>query len=217
MDKPLTDHEKTRLLKIAREALEATVQRSPLPQLDSDTLTPQMREVGASFVTLSCSGRLRGCIGAIKHELPLALDIQIHTQAAARDDYRFTPVRLEELPQIEIEISVLNTPQSLMYKNSQDLLKKLEPGVDGVILIHGAHRGTFLPQVWERVQGPEQFLDLLCQKASLPLNAWRDLPVEILTYQVESFGEGPSVESTIKQDRSVRSAAGPRKKPSTHT
>jgi hypothetical protein len=206
MNDPLTEHDKTTLLGVARQALEAAVQYSPLPRLELSGLTLRLQKPGASFVTLSSSGVLRGCIGTIKHDRPLALDVQFHAQAAARDDYRFAPVLPEELPQIDIEISVLNQPHPLRYKNSQDLLQKLKPGVDGVILMHGVHRGTFLPQVWKRVTCPEQFLDLLCQKACLPPTAWRDQPLEILTYQVESFDEGMMTEASSAQMRSLRDA-----------
>lgn len=217
MNDPLTEHEKTALLGIAREALEAAVQRSPLSKLDLGVLTPRMQEAGASFVTLFNADVLRGCIGNIKHERPLALDVQNHARAAARDDHRFTPVASEELPQIHIDISVLNQPRTLEFTSPQDLLQKLKPGIDGVILLHGVHRGTFLPQVWKRVTSPEQFLDLLCRKARLPPTAWRERPVEILTYQVESFGEGITPEAPLTDDKSLSGAENPTKPSSSNT
>lgn len=189
MTAPLNDDEKSVLLSISRAALEAAVHELPSPHLDLDALPTRVRETGASFVTLSNAGRLRGCIGSVSFERPLAADVQIHARSAARHDYRFAPVGVEELPYIQIEISVLNPPCELHYVDAHDLLRKLHPEVDGVVLVHGHHRGTFLPQVWTRVKRPEEFLDLLCQKAQLPTRAWRDLPLEIFTYQVESFCE----------------------------
>lgn len=189
MTAPLSDDDKTVLLRISRDALEAAVHETSFPDLDLAALPARLREPGASFVTLSNVGRLRGCIGSVTIERPLALDVQIHAQSAALYDYRFPPVIVEELPRIRIEVSVLDAPLSLRYKDSHELLCKLRPNVDGVILVHGAHRGTFLPQVWERFESPEDFMDSLCEKAHLPRTAWRQLPLEIFTYQVESFRE----------------------------
>jgi AmmeMemoRadiSam system protein A len=186
---PLSDDDKTVLLRISRDALEAAVYETPFPDLVLDALPARVREPGASFVTLSNAGRLRGCIGSVTIKRALAVDVQIHAQSAALYDYRFPPVVVEELPQIRIEVSVLNAPRALQYNDSHELLCKLRPDIDGVILVHGTHRSTFLPQVWERFKCPEEFMDSLCEKALLPRSAWRQLPLEIFTYQVESFRE----------------------------
>jgi AmmeMemoRadiSam system protein A len=145
-------------------------------------------------VTLTSGGDLRGCIGALQATIPLAEDLVVHARAAATEDFRFYPVRPEETAGIEIEISILSDPVPLEYTDADDLMAKLRPGIDGVILTSGMHRATFLPQVWEKVPQPHQFLDMLCEKAGLPRRAWRTGHPDVLTYQVESFKETTAAE-----------------------
>jgi AmmeMemoRadiSam system protein A len=133
--------------------------------------------------------QLRGCIGALRAHRPLAADVYHNAQAAAFEDPRFPPVRAEELSELTIEVSVLSTPEPLAYETPEELLEKLRPHVDGVVLQQGFRRATFLPQVWEKIEQPENFLEQLCYKAGLPPNAWRDPKVKILTYQVTKFKE----------------------------
>jgi AmmeMemoRadiSam system protein A len=119
--------------------------------------------------------------------LPLAQDIVLRASSAAHEDPRFPPLVEDELEGLTIEISVLNTPHPLVCENRLAIPAALQPGVDGVILTHGKMRATFLPQVWERVPDPRQFLDLLCRKAGLPENAWLELPLKFSTYSSFSF------------------------------
>lgn len=183
----LSDLERDQLLKLARDSVTATVRALPLPAPDWANLPTRLIESGASFVTLTISDRLRGCIGTLQAILPLAEDVIMRASAAAKDDPRFPPVVEAELPDLSIEISVLSIPRSLEFSDPQALLTLLQPGVDGVILEYGRQRATFLPQVWERVPDPKQFLELLCRKAALPVDAWCTLPIKISTYNVESF------------------------------
>ena len=132
---------------------------------------------------------LRGCIGALEAYQPLALDVQEHAVAAALEDYRFAPVIPSELKHISIEVSRLTTPIKLDYADPMDLMHKLHPGVDGVILKDGPHRATFLPQVWEKIPDPASFLDQLCYKMGAMPDVWRKGHPEILIYQVEEFHE----------------------------
>jgi AmmeMemoRadiSam system protein A len=181
--------DQVRLLHIARESITSAAAGQPAPSLDLPALTEWLQSTRASFVTLTGAGALRGCIGALQASLPLALDVQEHAAAAATQDYRFTPVGPQEVDGLDIEISVLSIPQPLDYDSPQDLLRRLRPHVDGVILSSGQHRATFLPQVWEHVPDPAKFLSLLCQKARLPERAWQSGQLEVQTYQVESFHE----------------------------
>src|SRR5690349_6916144 len=164
MEDQLTLEEQKTLLRMAREAMEHGVKHEKLPPLDSDSLTPRMREDGASFVTLTVRGQLRGCIGALEPYQSLAEDVREHAVAAALEDPRFPPVSERELNGIEIEVSRLTRPIPLEYKDANDLLSKLRPGVDGVILRDAFRRATFLPQVWEKISNPAEFLDNLCYK-----------------------------------------------------
>jgi AmmeMemoRadiSam system protein A len=185
----LTLEEKQTLLRLARQALELGVRSEKLPPLDMDSITPRLRADGASFVTLTARGNLRGCIGALEAYQPLAEDVREHAVAAALDDYRFPPVQVGELNGIQIEVSRLTAPVPLEYASPEELPAKLRPGVDGVILRDGSRRATFLPQVWEKLPEAENFLDNLCHKMGAAPNLWRYKHLEVLIYQVEEFHE----------------------------
>jgi AmmeMemoRadiSam system protein A len=187
----LSTLEQDLLLKLARDSVLKTVGHQPLPSPDWSTLPERLAEPGASFVTLTIGERLRGCIGTLQAMLPLAEDVIQRASAAAKDDPRFPSVSEQELPQLTIEVSVLTEPEPLPFADATDLIGQLRPAIDGVILSYGRQRATFLPQVWERVPDPSQFLEMLCRKAALPPDAWRKLPVQISTYQVESFHQDP--------------------------
>ena len=189
MTTPLTDGEKQTLLRIARDAIENAVRGKSLPPFKDESLTPTLRDKGASFVTLTISGDLRGCIGALEAYQSLAEDVREHAIAAALEDPRFPPVTERELSRIEIEVSFLTQPQELQYSTLEDLLEKLRPNVDGVILRHGFRKATFLPQVWEKVADPSDFLDQLCYKMGVSANTWRETKLQVYTYQVEEFHE----------------------------
>lgn len=191
MHELITDDEKQTLLHLARAALEQAVQRRDLEPIDLDTLPERLKTPGASFVTLTKGSALRGCIGSIKATIPLAEDVRQHALDAALHDYRFPPVKPEEVQDIEIEVSVLSSPKPLEYTCGDDLPKLLEPGVDGVIIVKDNRRATFLPQVWDKVPQVDRFLDMLCEKAFLPHDTWREGQLQVYTYHVECFHEQP--------------------------
>ena len=185
----LTQEEKQFLLQLARQSLEKGVRGEELPEINLGTLPPRLRENGASFVTLTLRGNLRGCIGALEAYQSLAEDVREHAVAAAMDDYRFTPVQPAELPDIQIEISRLTIPVPLEYSCPEDITKQLRPGVDGVILHDGIRRATFLPQVWDKIDNVDMFLSQLCMKMGAPPYTWRNKKLSVETYQVEEFHE----------------------------
>jgi uncharacterized protein len=189
MEDVLTSQEKSLLLRLARQALEAGVRGEKLPALNPDELSERLRHPGTSFVTLTYQGMLRGCIGALQPRQSLVDDVREHAVAAALEDYRFPPVQLQELPGIAIEISRLTLPQDLAYETPEDLMQRLCPHIDGVILISGWRRATFLPQVWEKLPNPETFLNHLCDKMGAPTDLWRRQKLTVQTYQVEEFHE----------------------------
>jgi AmmeMemoRadiSam system protein A len=189
MGSQFTAEEKQTMLRLARQALEAGVRSRPLPPLEPADLTPALTAPGAAFVTLTVGGQLRGCIGALEPYQPLADDVREHAAAAGLEDYRFPQVQEGELPGIAIEVSVLTHPVPLEYAGPDDLLARLRPGVDGVILRDGYRRATFLPQVWEKVTDKEDFLGQLCWKMGAAPDAWRKKHLEVLVYQVEEFHE----------------------------
>ena len=188
-EKFLSEDERTFLLNLARQALHNAVNGEAVPLIQAESLTPNLRETGASFVTLTRKGVLRGCIGALEPYQGLAADVREHAAAAALEDYRFPPVQPDELPEIQIEISRLTVPQPLEYRDAHDLLQKLRPGRDGVVLRDGYRRATFLPQVWEKIPRPEDFLDQLCMKMGAGSDLWRRKKITVLIYQVEEFQE----------------------------
>lgn len=189
MQDELTLEERTTLLRLARQALELGVRGENVPAVDKSTLTAKLREDGASFVTLTVRGELRGCIGALEPYQSLVDDVREHAVAAALDDPRFPAVSERELNGIQIEVSRLTRPVLLDYKDVSDLLSKLRPHVDGVILRDSIHRATFLPQVWEKIPNPADFLSNLCYKMGLPPDAWRTRHLDVFTYQAEEFHE----------------------------
>jgi len=132
---------------------------------------------------------LRGCVGALEPYQPLAEDVREHTVAAALEDFRFPPVQPDELPQIEVEVSRLTRPVALTYDGPEDLLAKLQPGLDGVVIRDGFRRATFLPQVWDKIPDKVDFLDQLCWKMGAEPDLWRRKKLEVLIYRVEEFHE----------------------------
>jgi AmmeMemoRadiSam system protein A len=119
--------------------------------------------------------------------------VREHAVAAALEDPRFPPVKERELNTIEIEVSRLTPPIPLEYKDATDLLSKLRPHVDGVILRDAFRRATFLPQVWEKISDPAEFLDNLCYKMGANPDLWRRKHLDVLTYQVEEFRESANM------------------------
>lgn len=178
------------LLELARSAIEKELTGATSLAVSIEDAPPALHQDGASFVTLhKRSGALRGCIGSLAARRPLIEDVQANAKAAAFQDPRFPPLREEEMEDIVIEVSILSAPEPLPYDGPEELLEKLRPNVDGVVLERGWHRATFLPQVWEQLPEPEKFLTHLCYKAGLPPDAWRNQDVKISTYQVEKFSE----------------------------
>ncbi len=193
MEDKLTLEEQKTLLRMARDAMERGVKGEKLPPMDDSILPVHLREQGASFVTLTMRGQLRGCIGALEPYQSLAEDVRAHAVAAALEDPRFPPVNEGELNRIEIEVSRLTRPISLDYKDADDLLSKLHPQVDGIILRDAFRRATFLPQVWEKIPDPAEFLNNLCYKMGASADLWRKKHLEVLIYQVEEFHESPNL------------------------
>jgi AmmeMemoRadiSam system protein A len=185
----LSDSDRAALLVIAREAIVAAAHNQPPPALNLNSLSPALREPRATFITLNIGHELRGCIGGLYANQPLALDVQEHARGAALHDPRFPPVSPAEVPHLHIEVSVLTPPKLVPHASPEDLLSSLRPNVDGVILVSGYRRSTFLPQVWEKVPDKIQFMEMLSEKMGASPNAWRLPTTEAYRYQVEIFEE----------------------------
>lgn len=142
-----------------------------------------------TFVTLSIKGRLRGCIGSLEPDETIREGVKENALNAAFHDPRFPPITSQELDSINIEVSILTRPRPIEYADGKDLAAKLRCGIDGVIIRKGYARATFLPQVWDQLPRPEDFLGHLCRKAGLADNAWLSISLEVMTYQVQYFHE----------------------------
>lgn len=189
MPEQLSEEDRVILLKVARQSMTlAVLEQKPL-KLKIQDYSPELQQPGASFVTLTIHGELRGCIGALEAYQPLVMDASEHARAAALEDYRFMPVTGDELADIEIEISRLTQPQPLEYGEPRDLITHLHPGIDGVIIRDGGRRATFLPQVWEKLPEPALFMDYLCEKMGAPHQLWQYKKLQVSLYRVEEFHE----------------------------
>jgi AmmeMemoRadiSam system protein A len=148
-----------------------------------------LEEPGATFVTLTLHGQLRGCIGSLQAHRPLIDDVRNNAVAAAFRDPRFSPLSKEEFAEVEIDVSLLGPAEAISFSSEEDALAKLRPGTDGVILEWNRHRSTYLPQVWMQLPDPRDFISHLKSKAGLPENFWSD-DVRLSRYTVQKWHEG---------------------------
>ncbi|NNK86620.1 MAG: AmmeMemoRadiSam system protein A [Desulfobacterales bacterium] len=183
----LTDQDRKNLLKLARSAIEAKVKAGS--KITRPDITSGLKEKKGCFVTLHKAGTLRGCIGTIEPVRSLIFNVEENALNAAFHDPRFPAVKIDELPSLDIEISVLTVPKKLEFKDGKDLLKKLKPNIHGVILSQGWQSATFLPQVWEQLPDSEDFLGHLCQKGGMGRECWKDRETIVKVYEAEYFSE----------------------------
>jgi len=181
------------MLELARKTLKSVTANGTLPEVAEKDVPPKLLEERACFVTLTKGGALRGCIGHLTGIEPLHLAVADNARSAALRDPRFPPVQPDELGDIKIEISVLTEPQPLAFASPDDLLSKLRPNEDGVLLQIGPRTATFLPQVWAQIPDKEKFLAHLSQKAGCDPSAWRGTDVSVSIYHVECFEEESAV------------------------
>ncbi|MFC1769105.1 AmmeMemoRadiSam system protein B [Nanoarchaeota archaeon] len=184
----LTLDERKFLLKLARDTIQEYLKTGNKPKVDKSKLTPALKKVQGCFVTLNIKQDLRGCIGTIIPQEELYKCVINNAINAAVNDGRFPEVELDELKDIKIEISVLTIPKKIDFKSGEDLKKKLTTK-DGVILKQGPYQSTYLPQVWEQLADPEEFLSSLCIKGNMDNDCWKDTKTEVSVYQAYVFEE----------------------------
>ena len=192
--KPLDRSEQRQLLAIARRAIEAAVCRAaPDDSLAPDaSLSTRLSEPAAAFVTIHEHGQLRGCIGLMRFEAPLWLNVRDAARAAALDDPRFLPVAETELVSLELEVSVLEPPVALPDPAG------FVAGRHGIIIDRGMHRALLLPQVaTEMGWDSRQMLEAVCRKANLPSDAWRDGSAQLQIFESACFGEADTAGETV--------------------
>lgn len=184
----MTENDKLAALRLARNAIESELLRSPLARLDQ--LPPSFTEPAAVFVTIKTKeGNLRGCIGSLAAHRSLYEDIVDNAIASAFRDPRFPPLNIIELPFVKIEISLLSAPSELSYDGAADLLSKIERGKDGLIIKHENAQATFLPAVWDDIAQKEVFLSKLCEKAGLEPSFWQSGKLEVFKYSADKINE----------------------------
>lgn len=184
----LSVQDRAALLRVARASIQHGLRYHQALPVNPADYPETLRLPRATFVTLEINRQLRGCMGTLAAYQPLVQDVAIHAHAAAFEDPRFPSLSEKEFPKLEVHLSVLSPPEPLQFNSEQALLAQLRPGVDGLILHVGHHRGTFLPSVWEQLADPPAFLAHLKQKAGLPLDFWSpELRVE--RYTTEYFGD----------------------------
>jgi AmmeMemoRadiSam system protein A len=181
----LTAEQRHKLLEIARRSIEDHIREGGEPNGSVGVFDdPELEELRGAFVTLTRDGSLRGCIGYSEPLYPLHEAVARCAVAAATQDYRFSPVTLAELPDLDISVSALTPLEKL------ERLEDVEPGRQGLLITGEGHRGLLLPQVAaERGWNRERFLRETCRKAGLPEDAWKRDSVEIFVFEAEVFAE----------------------------
>lgn len=186
----LAPDNRRQLLEVAEWAIRGALREGGCPTVEPGAFPEALREPRASFVTLKRAGELRGCIGSLEAWRPMVTDVAENACAAAFRDPRFPPLSELELEGLGIGVSLLTLPEPMSFDSEEDLIARLEPGRDGLILSEGGRRGTFLPAVWESLPEPRAFLAHLKLKAGLAPDYWSE-NIEIQRYRTESFSGPP--------------------------
>jgi uncharacterized protein len=178
----------TELLRLARASIDHGLIHGKPMAVDFDDLPRALMDPAATFTTLHREGQLRGCCGSLEAVLPLAKDVTRSAFRAAFEDPRFDPVCRHELAAIRLEVSVLSALESIPVSDEADLLSRLAPGIDGLVIVADGARATFLPKVWEMLPDPQQFLAALKVKCGLADNYWSER-LEFQRYRTRSYAE----------------------------
>lgn len=184
----LDSHARSKLLSIARDSIESGLAALRWVAMPTMELPQALQEQGASFVTLRVRGQLRGCCGNLDAERSLAEDVWRNAWASAFADPRFTPLEAEEWRDADVHISVLSPLEQLTIGSEAELLDTLRPNIDGLVLERDDSRATFLPDVWENLPNPHEFVSHLKQKAGWPATSWSP-HIKVWRYSTQSFGE----------------------------
>jgi AmmeMemoRadiSam system protein A len=174
------------LLTVARTSILHGLQTGSPLNIKLSDYPSVLAEFRATFVTLELHQQLRGCIGQLEATRPLIEDVAENAFLAAFRDPRFRPLVMDELTELEIHISLLTEHVPILFSSEQDLIRQLQPNIDGLILVEGHRRGTFLPSVWEQLPEPKQFLRHLKQKSGLAADYWSNT-IKVYRYQAESI------------------------------
>lgn len=176
------------LLGLARDSIEYGLEHdAPLP-VPLDEMPAALTAPAATFTTLRLEGALRGCCGRLEAAQALASDVAHSAFEAAFRDSRFAPLGRNEVQTVDLEVSVLTPMEAMHVADEVHLLDQLQPGIDGLVIIEGLRRATFLPKVWETLPEPRQFLAQLKLKCGLPQNYWSE-QLEFRRYRTTTYAE----------------------------
>lgn len=186
MSHELTPAQQQQMLQLARASIAYGLQHGQALPLTLNDYDDTLQQPGACFVTLNKHQQLRGCIGSLQAHRPLVEDISQQAYAAAFRDPRFSPLAEDELPELQLEISILSPLQAMQFDSEQHLLAQIRPHIDGLLLQDGLHKGTFLPLVWQKLPDKQRFWQQLKRKAGLPDDHWSD-SLQCFKYQTQVF------------------------------
>jgi AmmeMemoRadiSam system protein A len=176
------------LLRLARNSIDYGLDHDKPVPVDLDGLPVDLIQPAATFTTLRLDEKLRGCCGTLEAAHPLATDVARSAFQAAFRDLRFQPLARDEFGRIRLEVSVLSPLEVITVTDEADLLNRLAPGTDGLVIVEGARRATFLPKVWESLPDPSQFLAALKIKCGLPEDYWSER-LEFFRYRTSLYAE----------------------------
>ena len=168
----LKNKEEQDLLRLAYETIEYGLKQGEQLEINPQQYSSNLQKFNASFTTLRVNEKLRGCVGTTEAILPLVCSVSHSAYASAFNDFRFPPIQASELDQLKVSISVLSQTEALSFASEKDLIKKIQPGIDGLILSYNDHKGTLLPAVWQAIPTKDQFISALKEKAGLPQDFW---------------------------------------------
>jgi AmmeMemoRadiSam system protein A len=160
------------LLKVAVNSIEHGLHHHQAIEVKLPDYPAELLVERAVFVTLTIHENLRGCIGTLESSRPLVANVAQYAYAAAFTDPRFPQLRANEFPPLAIQISILGELEPIRFDSEEDLLSQIRPGLDGLLLEEGSHRGTLLPSVWEDISDKKRFLQILKRKAGLAMDYW---------------------------------------------
>ncbi len=190
-DIDLTADQLDLLLQIAREALANSLESDLQWRPDLRTLPERLHVPGACFVTLYTDGALQGCIGSVEPELPLAHDVAKNAISAAHNDSRFPSLKATKLDHTSIEISILSPLKEIFFRDIKHLIAQIRPGEDGIMMERGWNRGLLLPQVWEKITDPYEFLTHIALKAHASVAIYDDPDAKVYVFHVHHFSQPP--------------------------
>jgi len=185
---PYTDQERLTLLTLARDSIAHGFQTQQPLAVSTDDFSTNLVQQLSCFVTLTKNNTLRGCIGSLQAFMPLVQHVTNSAHSAAFHDLRFPPLTENEFSEIHIEISILSTAEELTVSSEEELLRKLKPGKDGLILNDGTHSATYLPTVWKQLPTVEAFVCALKKKAGIPTDYWSP-SMQVFRYSTELIEE----------------------------